>query len=314
MHAFTSILLAIFVLSAQTGDEEIFKRANTLWDQGQRVEALKACKELIKNYPTSKHVPDAYLMFGEFYFGQAKLNKALMAYKKVVEFRNSKVYTYAMYKTGWCHYNLQQFDQALAQFVEVVKHCDKPESAAAKKSKLRTEALNDIVLVFSQIKEAKSAPAFFKRLAPQETRSLLEKLAGMYYGQAKLENAVFLYQHLLSKEQCSPMELVYQKKIVDCMTQTGNKIKTNQEAGRLVVLFGQMDKCLLNPTTRQQEIIYRVKKETEQALYTLAVSFRKEAQATKDLETFRHSIKMAELYLVLFSKNPRANEIRALLQ
>jgi tetratricopeptide (TPR) repeat protein len=313
MHAFTSILLAIFVLSAQAGDEEIFKRANTLWDQGQQVEALKACKELIKNYPTSKHVPEAYLMFGEFYFDQAKLNKALMAYKKVAEFRNSKVYTYAIYKTGWCYYNLQEFKRALAQFAEVVKHCDKQESAAGKKSKLRTEALNDIVLVFSHTKEAKSAPAFFKRLAPQESRLLLEKLAGMYYGQAKLDNAVFLYQHLLSKEQCSPKELVYQKKIVDCTVQTGNKIKIIQEAGRLVVLFGQIEKCLLKPATRQLKTLQQVKKETEQALYTLAVSFRKEAKATKDPETFRHASKVAEFYLELFSENPRANEIRSLL-
>jgi tetratricopeptide (TPR) repeat protein len=304
----TIILTILVALATPANDQEIFERANALWGQGQQMEALKACKELIKNYPTSKYVPDAYLMFGEYYFDQAKIEKALMAYKKVAQFKDSKVYSYALYKTGWCYFNIQEFDKALATFLSVVKH------ETGRQSKLRREALNDTVLAYSHTGNAKSAPAFFKRLAPQEALALLEKLAGMYYGNGKLQDAVFIYQHLLSKERCSAKELVYQKKILDCMVQTGNKIKTNQEAGRLVVLFGQVDKCLLNPTSRQLKTLQQVKKETERALYNLAVSFRKEAEATKDPETLRQARKIAELYMELFSDNPRANEIRSLLQ
>lgn len=302
-------LVILVALTTPAKDQEIFERAHALWDQGQQMEALKACKELIKNYPTSKYVPDAYLMFGEFYFEHAKIRKALMAYKKVAEFKDSPVYSYAMYKMGWCHYNIQEYDRALEQFVKVVKYCDKQQQ----RPKLHREALNDIVLTYSHAHKASSAPAFFKRLAPQEARSLIEKLAGMYYGNARLQDAVFLYQHLLKQEQCSPKELVYQKKIVDCIVQTDNKIQTVKEAGRLVVMFGQVEKCLPNPTTQQQKILYQVKNDTEQAFYTLAASFRKEAEATKDPETFRHSKKMAELYLELFSDNPRAGEMRNLI-
>jgi len=307
MKTVISLLLVVLALAAQAGDQEIFRRAQSLWDQGQYKESLKACRDLIKNYPTSKYVPEAYLMFGEFYFDHAKLRKALMAYKKVTQFKDSKVYSYALYKTGWCYFNIQEFDKALATFVFVVKH------ETGQQSKLRREALNDTVLAYSHAGKANAAPAFFKRLAPREALALLEKLAGMYYGNGKLQDAVFIYQHLLSKEQCSPEELVYQKKIVDCMAQTGNRIKTVQEAGRLVVLFGQMDKCLPNPTTLQLKTLQQVKKETEQAMYTLAISFRKEAEAIKDPETFRHARKVAELYLELFSESPRANQIRALL-
>ena len=313
MQAAISVLLTVFALAAQTSDQELIKRAHALWDQGQQKEALKTCKDLIKNYPTSKYVPDAYLMFGEFYFDHAKIEKALMAYKKVTEFKDSKVYSYALYKTGWCYFNRQEFKRALEQFVAVVKHCDKQKRETGQEPKLRREALNDTVLAYSHAGKANAAPAFFKRLAPQEALSLLEKLAGMYYGNAKLQDAVLLYQHLLANEQCSPKELVYQKKIVDCIIQTDNQIRTIKEAGRLVVLFGQVEKCLLNPTTRQQETLYRVKNETEQTLYTLAFSFRKEAETIKDADTFQHSRKMAELYLELFPGSLRANEIRSLL-
>jgi tetratricopeptide (TPR) repeat protein len=308
MHALASILLAVFVLSAQSGDEEIFKRVRALWDQGQQVEALKACKELIKNYPNSKYVPDAYLMFGEYYFDQAKLNKALMAYKKVTQYKDSKVYSYALYKTGWCYFNIQEFEKALATFVSVVKH------ETGRQSNLRREALNDTVLAYSHAGKANAAPAFFKRLAPNEAGKLLAALAGMYLSNGKAKDAILVYQYLLSKEKCSPHELVYQQKIIDCTLLLGNKELTVKETGRLVVMFGQLENCLVNPTTRQQEVLNQSRQESEQALFDLAVAWSKEAEATKAPDTFKHARKVAEHYLELFPNHSRAGEIRGLIR
>jgi tetratricopeptide (TPR) repeat protein len=285
-------------------------RAQALWDQGQQVEALKTCKDLIKNYPRSKYLPDAYLMFGEYYFDQAKIEKAMMAYKKVTQFKGSKVYSYALYKTGWCYFNIHEFKRALEQFVTVVKHCDKQKRKTGQEPKLRREALNDAVLAYSHAGNAKSAPAFFKRLAPQEARSLLEKLAGMYYGDEKLKDAVVIYQHLLSKEQCSPRELLYQQKIVDCTFRLRNKSLTVKEAGRLVVLFGQVNNCLRNPTTRQQEALDKARQKTEQTLHILAVTFHLEASQPEDL---RQAKQLAEYYLDLFPQTRGSQEIRAFL-
>lgn len=319
MKAVISILLLLAALSAQArqqqaSDQELFQRAGTLWDRSQYKEALKVYKHLIKVYPTSKYVPDAYLAFGEFYFDQAKLKKALMAYKKVAEFKDSVVYPYALYKMGWCYYNAQEFDRALEQFVTVVKLYEKQERATGVKTKLRREALNDTVLVYSHDQKANAAPVFFKRLAPKEAGSLLVKLGGIYYGAGKYKEAVLIYQHLLVKEQCSPQELLYQQKIVDCSVRMGKKSLTVQEVGRLVVLFGQVEKCLRSPSTQQLEAVKAARQETELTLYTLAVSYKKEAEATKDPETFRQSRKLAEYYLELFPNHSRAGEIRALLR
>jgi tetratricopeptide (TPR) repeat protein len=311
MKAAISILLVLTALAAQSSDQELLERAMTLWDQGQYKEALKSCKDLIKNYPTSKYVPDAYLMFGEFYFEHAKIEKALMAYKRVVEFKDSKVYTYAMYKMGWCYFNIMEYDRALAEFVAVVRQCDKQQRETGQESKLRREALNDVALVFSHAKKANTAPAFFKRLAPKEAGSLLVKLGGIYYGDGKFKDAVLIYHHLLSKEQCSPRELVYQQKIVDCTVRLGNKSLTVKEVGRLVVLFGQVNTCLRNPTTRQQETLDQARQESEQTLHTLAITFHREAQ---NPEAIRLSRKLAEYYLELFPHSPRAEMIRGLLR
>ena len=80
--------------------------------------ARKYFKRLIKDYPKSRFIPYAFLSFGEYFFEQKELEDALKFYDKVMQFPESPVYGYAKYKEGWVYYNLGDFKQALATFVE----------------------------------------------------------------------------------------------------------------------------------------------------------------------------------------------------
>ena len=313
MKAVISSLLLLWALTAQAGDQEIFNRVKTLWDEGQQTEALKACKELIKKYPTSKYVPEAYLMFAEYYFDNAKIDKALLAYKKVAEFKDSKVYLYALYKTGWCFFNLNKFDKALAQFVSVVKYCDKQEPDPEKKNKLCGEALNDLTLAYSRAKGAKTAPAFFQKLAPNEAGQLLATLAGMYFGDGKYKDAIEIYRHLIGKAGCSGEAPLLQLKIIDCVVRIGSMQSAPPEVNRLVELFAQLEKCLPKPSEEQKEALNQARETAEQTLYDLAVFSSDEAAATKDEKAMRLARELAESYLKLFPNSDRSAEIRGLL-
>lgn len=313
MKAVISSLLLLWALTAQAGDQEIFNRVKTLWDEGQQVEAIKACKELIKKYPTSKYVPDAYLMFAEYYFDNAKIDKALLAYKKVTEYRDSKIYSYALYKMGWCYFNLNKFDKALAQFVGVVNYCDKQERATGEKSEMRVEALNDLTLAYSRAKGAKAAPAFFQKLAPNEAGQLLSALAGMYFGDGKYKDAMELYRHLIGKAGCSAEGPALQLKIIDCVVRSGAMQNVPPEVRRLAELFAQREKCLPKPTEEQKEELDQTRDAAEQTLYDLAVFSHEEAAATKDQKALRLARELAESYLKLFPSSHRSAEIRGLL-
>jgi tetratricopeptide (TPR) repeat protein len=311
MQAVTTIFLALTILASPHGDQLLLMRAQALWDQGKKQEAARAYRDLIKNYPNSKYVPEAYLAFGEYYFDEGKIEKALMAYKKVTQYKGSKVYSYALYKTGWCYFNIHEFEKALEQFVTVVKHCDKQKRKTRQEPKLRREALKDAVLAYSHAGKANAAPAFFKRLAPNEAGKLLEVLAGMYLADGKAKDAIITYQHLISKEKCSPRELVYQQKIVNCTLLLGNKKLTVKEVGRLVVLFGQVEQCMRTPTAEQQKTMERALKETEKALYDLVAVSHREASHPEAIEMTR---KLADYYLQLFPNHPRAGKIRSLIR
>jgi tetratricopeptide (TPR) repeat protein len=105
-------------------DEVLYFLGRNLLDAGQEREAMIAFNRLIEKFPTSKFAPDAYLARGEFYFEASKgkhelLEKALEAYEGAAKDPSRQLYEYALYKQGWCYFNLGQYHRAMDKFREV---------------------------------------------------------------------------------------------------------------------------------------------------------------------------------------------------
>ena len=102
-------------------DEVLFKLAFLLTQVKKEDQAREFFLRLIKDYPNSKYIPDAYLSFAEFYFDKGEMENALKFYEKVEQFPKSSVYPYAVYKKGWCYVNMADYKTALETFVGVVR-------------------------------------------------------------------------------------------------------------------------------------------------------------------------------------------------
>ena len=90
-------------------DEVLFRLAALLTTVKKDDQAREYFHRLIKDYPTSKYIPDAYLVFAEHAFETGEMEAALKFYEKVEQFPKSSVYPYAAYKQGWCHMNLGDY-------------------------------------------------------------------------------------------------------------------------------------------------------------------------------------------------------------
>ena len=80
-------------------DEALFFLAFMLNDINEEKDALDMYNKLVKTYPDSGFVPDAYNAIGEYYFGNNNAYKALQAYKRAAAYKDSKIYTFA--STRW---------------------------------------------------------------------------------------------------------------------------------------------------------------------------------------------------------------------
>ncbi|HOX46369.1 MAG TPA: tetratricopeptide repeat protein [Myxococcota bacterium] len=291
-------------------DQVLFYLGESLWDMKRQKEALTVHKELISTYPQSQYVPDAYLAFGDYYFDKAELDKALMAYKKVAEYKESQVYMYAIYKQGWCYYNLHEWDKAKESFQEVVHLSDLESASTGRKIDLRKEALNDFTLTYSHEGGAESAPRVFQRLAPKEAHDLLINLANMFFGDGKDKKAIVLYRWLIEQEKCSAEVPFYQGRVVDAASRVGEKRYTVSQVRRLLELFKEVEGCVKNPDARQKERIREAREMAELTLRKLSSIWYKEAKETQQKDTFEYAQELFGDYLDLFPESKDAYDMR----
>jgi tetratricopeptide (TPR) repeat protein len=291
-------------------DQVLFYLGEAMWDMKRHKEALAVHKELISTYPQSVYVPDAYLAFGEFYFDKAELDKALMAYKKVAEYKDSQVYMYAIYKQGWCYYNLHEWDKAKESFQEVVHMSDMEEGTTGRKIDLRKEALNDFTLTYSHAGGAEAAPRVFQRLAPKEAHGLLVNLASMFFGAGQDKKAIILYRYLIDAEKCSAEVPFYQGRVVDAASRVGDKRYTVTQVRRLLELFKSVEGCVKNPDEKQKGRIQEARELAELTLRKLSSTWYKEAKETQQKETFEYAQELFGDYLDLFPESKDAYDMR----
>ena len=131
-------------------DEVLFRLAYLLQMIKKDDKAREFFHRLIKDYPQSKYVPNAYLSFAEYFFGKGEMENALKFYEKVEQFPKSEVYGFAVYKKGWAQINLGRFQDALKIFVNVIELCHAKKISAAQRGPLEKEAKKDLVKAYAR--------------------------------------------------------------------------------------------------------------------------------------------------------------------
>jgi TolA-binding protein len=119
-------------------DEVLYFLGQNLMESGEERKALVAYKRLIDKYKKSKFYPDALLAFGEYYFNTSKakrdlIEKALSYYKQAASFPENQVYAFALYKQGWCYFNLSDYQRAMDMFKAVVLYGEYAGASAVEK-------------------------------------------------------------------------------------------------------------------------------------------------------------------------------------
>ena len=224
-------------------DEVLFKLAYLLTSVKKEDQARDYFLRLIREYPNSKYIPDAYLSFAEFYFNKGEMDNALRFYEKVEQFPKSSVYPYAVYKKGWCYVNLGDFKTALETFVGVVRMTQDPKASnisKAQKQALEKEAKKDIVKAYSHVGGPDKAWEFFQRTGGDFAPKMMEALAEMYWEQGKFAESSRVYRKVISMNMDSPRICEWQNKVVRNTLSQGSKRDQVQEIQRLGAVYDRV--------------------------------------------------------------------------
>lgn len=308
-------------------DEVLYFLGQNLMEMGDERRSLISYKRLIEKYPKSKYLPDAHLAFGEYYFNNSKgkrdfLDKALESYTKAAAYPDNAVYGFAIYKQGWCYFNMADYEKAMDRFKSVVLLEDllgKEETEGGKgkggttaRAGLIKEARTDYVRAYSRVPSGTPSEGKdrFARLAkkPDDLRVMMKQLSGLYYEDGKDKEAAVGYNMLIVERPTSPEAPGFQSKIVDCVLRAGNKSMTVQQVRRLVKIMNDVKDAVKDEKDRKA--IDEARELSERILSNLAVNWHNEAKKTRDDETFKFADMVYADYLTLFPENPKAYDLR----
>jgi len=304
-------------------DEVLFFLGQFLMEDGQDRKALVAYERLVKKYPKSKYLPDAWLAFGDYFFNNSKgkrteLERALEAYKRSAEFTESQVYAYALYKQGWCYFNMADYQAAKDKFKTVVLYGELAGANAERdggksgKSGLVKEARADYVRTYARDGDVMAAKDDFSKVAtkPEDRFAMMKQLANLYYGDGKDREAAITYNALIKEKPLSPESPGFQAKIVDCVLRMGNKERTVAQVRRLVKITKEVEASGIIKEDKDKRLLDEANELAERTLSNLAVTWHNEARKTRDEETFKYADAIYGDYLTLFPENPKAYDMR----
>ena len=301
-------------------DEVLYFLGHNLMELGEDRKALVAFKRLIAKYPKSKYIPDAHLAFGEYYFNNSKgkrdlVVRALESYKQAASFPDNKVYGFALYKEGWCYFNLGDYQKSMDMFKTVVLYGEYAGANAVGgggKTSLVKEARTDFVRAYARFGSPTDARLEFGKVASNvEDRFLMMKqLANLYYEDGKDKEAALTFNSLIKERPLSPEAPGFQGKIVDCVLRAGNKKMTVEQVRRLVKIMQEVERSGVIKDEKDKKSLESAKELSERTLSNLAVTWHNEAKKTRDDQTFFYANEVYADYLELFSDNPKAYDLR----
>lgn len=275
-------------------DMVLFYLGISLNQVGEYDQAFQYFKKLVTQFPASSYIPDGLVNLGEYYFDQAQFTTAIEFYKRVEKFAESRVYSYAIYKQAWCHYNLQEYNESFKKFIEVINYQDQMEAKGLQpKLLLKDQALEDIVLAYSHIGTEKQALDFFKKLAPANFLSLTARLARLYLETNDNAKAVYLFKLLITQQPESKEVLGYQRLILAAVDADGKKDKIGEEVDQLASTYETF--CKTYPDVAEKE-----RGAIESLFFGMALRFHTEHQSTKEKAALKLAQQLYGHYLKLF--------------
>ena len=281
-------------------DEVLFSLAYDLEDVGRSEEAVTQYRALLRDFPSSRYAPDAWLEIGNHAFDAGNVAVAQDAYEHASRMGSPRVRSYATYKLAWCDFNLAEFERAREKLARVV---DGSAGGTQTQRDLRTEALVDLTRVYVRLDRPQEALAYFRRnTSGAERRKLISRLGTALADAGDLRGALEVHRAALEAEPLAPEAAGWQQAVVRAEDGLHDREKVRVEAQRLA--------DMVRPGTRwwtanagSPEALRAGFDAGEEALRTLATAYHQEAQRTGSPRTFRLAGDVYRAYLSAFARD-----------
>ena len=295
-------------------DKVYFFMAHEQRELGNIDEMVKSYRTLIKEYPKSSYIPEAYLLLGDYFFGNQDLESSTRHYEKVLDYPESPAIEIARYKLAWCYINEVDYGKAIKLFEESVEgHVQNKELDVDtyQHVDVRLESLVDMAFCY---------PEHYKKSTPEEALKyfrkyswsrqsyiiVLEKLAYRYFVKKNWQMASAIYRELCDIRQDPEKLLEYCRNIFECIQAIGKYENADRDV-ELIVKALHLEKYSIDIDDDQKE---KDIKNFEVYARELITHLHEKARTAKSKEAFKIAGDAYKSYLEFFDKSAARSDMQ----
>lgn len=299
-------------------DDALYNKGFLFEETGEFDQAFEFYNQLISGSPLSSYVPEAYMRMGEYHFNPPRnqLDKAIEAYKSVIEHPSHVRYYEALYKLGWSHYRLSEYPAAISYFTTLVENQEEglhmKQGSESETMSLRDEALEYIAISFLDFGGPSKASDYTVQIGqPEWGRQMLEKMGDIYKNDKEdYRKAVMAYGLLRRQMMNDDRGPEIQKKIVECYEALNEFQSAFQARNNLFLDYKPGSDWWL--TERDEEVqltSYRLTAEALRDNFNWLLKASTEENTT-DLAKIEQTVATGRQYLNAFPEDLYAYQIR----
>lgn len=295
------------------GDVAMFSLARTLQSL-ENEKYIDFYKKIITLYKQSDFLPQSYLALGEFYFEKQIFSKSESYYKQVLKYKSSSLYTYAVYKLGWSYFNQSSglndnkiaVQKAIAAFKIVVKR----SGMNNKKSNMKQEAINDLIMVFAEYQMTNEALAYFQNIGePEAFYNVLERMGNLYVEQGEKEKAIKVFTRLLKESPTRENNFQVHLTLTHVYDSQNNHPMVVQNLAKMNRLYVAKSPWTIK-NHHNKDLVNNAREETRKTMHRYGALYHKKGIDDKNLEYMRSAKNLYTMYLQSFPSASDAIQIR----
>ena len=295
-------------------DEVMFALASLFGDSGQRQDGAAGFRELIRKYPRSRLVPESFLALGEQAFQANDVQGARFAYERAYQASGSRVATYALYKLAWCDINLGEHRKALEKLRRVLALAREPGNAPAGEGRdrvqLTREALTDLARVYAHLDAPDEGFGTYQaELGKERSLPYLIKLGSALEAQGRNDSAILCYRRLLGEYPEAGEAPSFANALLLLLHKQNRRADLSGEAERALALLGS-GSAWGRAHPPSSLLGQKAAALLEGTLRELACGFHREAEQTRQWETYDLARTLYERYLSVFERAALAGQVR----
>lgn len=184
-------------------DDVLFYLAYEAFVDQDEKRLKRATFELIKNYPMSDWIPEAYLLFGDFFYRRGEFDAAAQLYAKTVQFKETDAALFGAYRWAWSLL-AEHPDRALERFVTAIQLSGQRTTPDA--ARVLAAARRDMPRAYAVVGKASKAHDFFRKFGrgpngQDESVAMLLALVDVYRDRGQTREATYICDGLPKRSQ-----------------------------------------------------------------------------------------------------------------